>query len=293
MIKPSQELTLKNAAILSLLVYAFFSVANVIAKWVMQTYSFWQLQFTSSLIILIIVSIYAIYARGFKRAFYTQHIGWHALRGSLLAGNLILLLFAISRIPLADVYGLMFLNPIWLALLSILFFKEHVPLSRWVAIIVGFLGVVVIAGPHFVHFDVGMLAALSSGFCFALSALIIRRIGKDEPITLFTMATSIFIITFSAPMLPSNFIVPDAAGWFWITAYALTSLVGILGVVTTFSRYPKPSVIAPMQYTQLIWASALAWVLFGEVPGVNIYIGAALVIGAGVAIIRSGKEKKS
>lgn len=282
-------LTLKQACLIATGVYSLFAIANVISKWLLQTYSPWQIQFTISVFMLVMLGAYQIYKHGLKKAFYTQHIKWHAARGFLLSGNLVLLLYAISRIPLADVYALTFLNPIWLALLSIIFFKEHVPLARWVSIIVGFIGVAIIAGPHYTHFDIGMLAALGAGLFFALSALIIRRIGKDEPVPLFTIATSICMLIITAPMLPGNVIMPDLEGWALMGISSIISMVGILGIVYVFSRFTKQYLVSPMQYTQLIWGAALAWVLFDEVPGINVYIGSVLIIGAGIAIIRSGK----
>src|SRR5690606_15675186 len=105
----------------------------------------------------------------------------------------------------------------------------------------------------------------------------------------FTIATSICMIILTVPMLRNNLIMPDFEGWALMGANALINLAGILGIVFVFSRYPKQYPVAPMQYTQLIWGAALAWVLFGEVPGINVYIGAVLVVGAGIAIIRSGR----
>lgn len=267
--------------------YMLFTMGDTLAKFLQNGYHASQILFTANCVGLLIMCGLAVWTRGPRDAFKTKKWKLHLLRGVLITANTILVLYALTRLPLADFYGIVFLNPLWVALISCFILKEHIPPSRWVAIGVGFLGVLVIAGSHFKEMNLGVFAALIGSFIGANSALLARHIGGSEAPTNFGIAVHLVMVVTAAVWLPHHFVMPTWQDFGLMVAYGTMLSLAMIAISYVFSRSQSVSQIAPLLYTQMLWGVLLGWLVFGNTPTQNVLAGSLLVIGAGIYILKS------
>jgi drug/metabolite transporter (DMT)-like permease len=201
---------------------------------------------------------------------------------------------ALTRIPLADATGIGFASPFITVALAALILKEKVRVYRWSAVAIGFVGVVVMLIPHLDlgHYagpaadaaTVGALLALVSAFSNAGTVIQTRRLTQSETTSAIVFYFSLICAILGALTLPF--------AWHTPTPSELAELIaiGILGGVahiflTESYRHAAASVVAPFDYTAMLWALALGWWFFGELPSPLVYAGGAIVAGAGLFVI--------
>lgn len=246
-----------------------------------------QLVFWRSAVGLATICVAAL-AVGGPRLLATRRIDAHALRS--LSGVMAMFcnFAAYTFLPLADVTALGFAAPLFVVILAALMLGERIHIYRWSAVVAGFAGVLIIVGPH-AQVDtgpalLGSAAALAGAGLSALAMIYLRRMSAHEhsiTIAFYFMLTTATISGATA-----------LAGWNTPTSeetalLVLTGLAGGLGqIALSFSyRYAEASVLAPFDYTALIWAAALGYFVFGELPALPLWIGAAIVVAAGLLIL--------
>lgn len=217
----------------------------------------------------------------------TNNVLTHALRSLSGTASMFCLFTAVTMIPLADVTAITFTAPMFLTLLALLFLGERIHRFRWTALGFGFLGALIMIGPHLSfeqHSGMGALTALGAAMFSAIAMTFLRSMsGGEHAITI----TFYFSLTFMACAA-----LTALAGWPMPTAgqallIVLTALFGVFGqLLMTYSyRYAEASAIAPLDYTNMIMAVLLGYLLFDEVPSLSIWLGAPLVAGAGLLIL--------
>ena len=174
---------------MALLAYLLFTAGDSMGKWLQADYSAAQILTIINFVGFCIVLGIASWMRGPRQVFKSTKWRQHIFRSSLMAISTMLVLFALKNLPLSDFYGIVFLNPIWVAIISLVFLKQKIPAARWAAIFVGFIGVLIIAGPRFAEMNMGAAAAILASLCSAGAALMARHIGGHEPTTNFSLAT--------------------------------------------------------------------------------------------------------
>jgi drug/metabolite transporter (DMT)-like permease len=211
----------------------------------------------------------------------------HALRS--LSGTLAMfcLFAALTMIPLAEVTAIMFTAPMFLTILAMLFLGERIHAFRWTALGIGFLGVLIMVGPHLSFgegMSVGVLAALGNAVLSAIAMMFLRRMSVGEHAITITFYFSLTFTVCAALTAIRGWPAPTATQWVLIV---LAGLFGVFGqLLMTYSyRYAEASTIAPLDYSNLIMAVTLGYLLFGEVPSVSVWIGAPLVVAAGLVIL--------
>ena len=211
--------------------------------------------------------------------------GLHALRGALGVLMLVTFVFAVSRMSMANTYALFLCAPLLVAALSGPLLGNLVPPSRWLAIVVGLIGAVVVLQPSAkgVELLAGLAAAVSA-ICYALSAITINILGRtDSKISMlfwFLVGTGVGAGLLAAPHWESVLTahLPVLAG---------VGLFGALGqyfITEAFSR-ASPFVVAPFEYTAILWAFVLDWAFWQVLPTATVITGAAIVIAGGLFII--------
>ncbi|HET9715228.1 MAG TPA: DMT family transporter [Pseudolabrys sp.] len=201
---------------------------------------------------------------------------------------------ALTRLPLADATAISFASPLITVALAAVFLKERIRVYRWSAVVVGFAGVIVMLVPHISlgHYAsatasvaaIGSLLALASAVCNAGTVIQTRRLTQSETTSSIVFYFSLVCAIAGAMTLPFAWHTPSAGELF-----ALISL-GILGglahiLLTESYRYAPASVVAPFDYSSMLWALLLGYWLFGELPDVMVYIGATIVAAAGLFVI--------
>jgi drug/metabolite transporter (DMT)-like permease len=211
----------------------------------------------------------------------------HALRSLSGTISMFFLFAALTMIPLADVTAISFTAPMFLTVLAMLFLGERIHRFRWTALGIGFLGVLIMVGPHLSFASgstVGALTALGAAMFSALAMMFLRSMsGSEHAITI----TFYFTLTFTicgALTAVQGWPMPSPFQWLLIM---LAALFGVFGqLLMTFSyRYAEASTIAPLDYTNMIMAVIIGYLVFGEIPTLSVWIGAPLVIGAGLIIL--------
>jgi drug/metabolite transporter (DMT)-like permease len=213
-------------------------------------------------------------------------------RGSLSACGMFSNFSALTRLPLADATAISFASPLITVALAAVILKERVRIYRWSAVIVGFFGVIVMLIPHFDlnHYAAAGAASIAAvGSLFALSCnagtvIQTRRLTQSETTSSIVFYFSLICAIAGALTLPF--------AWHSPTLHELTALValGFLGglahiFLTESYRYAAASVVAPFDYSSMLWALLLGYWLFGELPDRLVYLGATIVTGAGLFVI--------
>lgn len=193
-------------------------------------------------------------------------------------------LWAFTRLPMTDGYALVFASPLIVTALSLPVLGERVGVWRWGAVVAGFVGVLVMLRPGFQTLDPGHLAALISAACWAGGILVLRGMrGDNSPVAL----VGVLLCTTLALLWPIAILtwVPAPPGLFALMAVSgfLAGIAHIL-LVLAFRRAPA-AVVAPFQYTQMIWAALFGAIWFNDPLDPFIAVGAAIVIGAGLVIL--------
>lgn len=243
-----------------------------------------------------IVPVLAIYWwRGeIRHAIATKSPFGQLLRGLISAVGMFANFGALARIPIADVTAIGFASPLITVAMAALILKERVRIFRWSAVVIGFGGVIVMLLPHLdfgkyavvatAATTVGSMLALGSAFTNAAAQIQTRRLVRTEKTASIVFYFSIVTAIAGALTLPF--------AWYSPTPFELGQFValGVLGGIghiflTQSYRYATASVIAPFDYSTMIWALLLGWWFFGEVPGVLVLVGAAIVIASGLLVI--------
>jgi drug/metabolite transporter (DMT)-like permease len=211
--------------------------------------------------------------------------GWHIFRGLLQILVLATFVYALRVLSLADTYAIFLSAPLIVTALSVPLLKEHVGWRRWIAIGVGLCGVLVMLRPSGSSLiTVGALAALISAATYAVSGITVSMLTRTEatasialwPMVVMTVLTSLY----SAP----NWVGIRLEHWGWLIA---TGAVGALGtrMLTEAFRAAPASVVAPFEYTALIWGVAIDWLLWNRLPSVRVCLGGSIVIASGLFLI--------
>jgi drug/metabolite transporter (DMT)-like permease len=176
--------------------------------------------------------------------------------------------------------------PLLIVALAAVLLKEQVDTGRWLAIAVGMLGVWTILRPDTAGFVFwASLAAFVSALCYALSALIARRLtNTDSSESLMFSFLGIMALVCLVAALP-NWRAIATADWGWILGIGATGAVAQYLLTEAF-RYAGAAVLAPMEYTALLWGLALDWAIWSALPSPIVYLGAALVVGAGLYVMQ-------
>jgi len=260
-----------------------FSFMDLIVKW-SDNYPIGEVIFFRGFFGLI--PIFLLIPRERLRNFYqTKRHKLHFQRclSGLIA--LIAIFIALRKLPLATVVSISFAAPIFITIMSIFFLNEKVGMYRWLAVLVGFIGIIIITEPGLNSFNIYYLYPII--FCIGLSyvAIVIRRLSLTEPIWLIGFYFSFTIMMTSFLTLPYGWIMPS------LKDFILLSLVGILGgaanlLLTQSYKFSEVSLVSPLKYLSLLFAIFFGYLIWNEIPSYKTLVGASLVILSSIIIFR-------
>jgi drug/metabolite transporter (DMT)-like permease len=207
-----------------------------------------------------------------------------ALRSILLSIDMVLVFYAFVELPLADAYSLIFAVPMVVTALSVPILGEHVGWRRWSAVVVGFIGVLIVLRPGIAELKAGHIAAISSALFFGLSLILVRRIGKDESsgAMIFWMVVALLVV--SGPVMPEVYVPMPAMDLALMAVLGLLSGAGHLMLIRAFRLAPS-AIVAPFHYSQMVWAVIFGLFLFGDIPDRWVIAGSTVIIGSGLYIL--------
>lgn len=272
-----------KGALLALLAFAIFATHDVFVKILGAVYSPFQIVFFSVLFSFPLATI-VLMRDATPGTLVPRHPWWMALRTGAAVVTGISAFYAFTVLPLAQTYAILFAAPLLITILAIPVLGEVVRLHRWMAVIVGLTGVLVVLRPGSTDLTLGHAAALAAAVGSSFASIIVRRIGADErPIVMLIYP------------LMANFILMGGALYFVYEPMPIEHL-GLVALVASFawlagrfiiSAYQngEAAIIAPMQYSQIIWAALFGALFFEESIDKMTLLGAAIIISSGLYIV--------
>lgn len=211
----------------------------------------------------------------------------HARRSLSGTASMFCLFNALTMIPLADVTAISFTTPMFITVLAMIFLGERIHRFRWTALGFGFLGVIIMIGPHLTldaEATPGVLTALGGALFSAVAMIFLRRMSGGEHAVTITFYFSLTFTICAGLTSLRGWPMPTPMQWLLIFGAGLFGVFGQL-LMTYAYRYAEASTIAPLDYSNMIMAVVLGYLFFGEIPTVDVWIGAPLVVGAGLLIL--------
>jgi drug/metabolite transporter (DMT)-like permease len=226
------------------------------------------------------------------RMLLPRPLGLQVLRGVFTVWGIGFFYWAVRYIPLASTTSIYFLAPLVVTALSPIVLNEPVDVRRWIAVIVGFLGVSLILRPDLHEFNKGSLIAFVGGISIGLFYICNRKLATGPP-AIVMLAHSVLIgAVLTSFVVPFVWVSPSPADLPLIAAFVLCALVGQGLLMASFKHAPA-SIVAPFQYSAIIAATLFGFIVLGEFPDWLTILGIAVVVGSGVYIaVREGRVKK-
>ena len=270
--------------------YAIFSAHDVVVKQLSQSYSIFQILFFS--IVFGFPVAILLHAREVsERNLFPVHPYWLALRSVVAALAALCVFYAFQNIPFAQAYALLFTTPLFITLLSVPFLGETVGLRRFVAVIIGLLGVVVVLNPVGLALGLGHLSALIGAMFAATGAIILRKIGPDErPVVLLLAQMFGGLIIFGA-LMPYGFSPPHINDLFASMFMAVLAAIAGFFIIKAYRSAPAV-VVAPSQYSQILWGVLSGYLFFEEKLQWNTVIGSVFIVSSGIYILMRENKKE-
>ncbi|MPQ94290.1 EamA family transporter [Thioclava sediminum] len=272
-----------RGASLGLTSMAIFATHDVIIKHLGQTYSPVQIVFFAALLSFPLLSVILL---NDKRggSLRPVHPGWVAGRVFTTVVTGLCAFYAFSTLPLAQVYPLLFAMPLLVTVFSIPILGEKVGIHRWAAVILGLIGVVIVVRPGQADLAPGHFAAMTAAVTGSLASVIVRKIGSEER----------SVVLLLSPLLGNVIVMAILLPFVWqplqIGDLGLMAVIAIFGLTASFLqilayRAGEAAIVAPMQYSQILWAVFYGWIIFHESVDIPTLVGAGVVILSGIYIV--------
>jgi drug/metabolite transporter (DMT)-like permease len=273
----------------NLLAWALLPFMDTIAKYLSSDLSFFQITWARYFFTV-------FFTLPFMFFFFRKNLTWttqpklQIFRGLTLFFANILFFYAISVISMAKALTLAFVAPLITTALSPIFLGEKVGLRRWSAVIVGFIGSLIVVRPGFVEFNLASLAALGTGFFYGIYLVVTRKLhSSDSPLLtlLLTGVVGFFVSTFFVPIV---WVSPTANQWGLLSLMGIFACLGHLFLILSL-KYADASKLAPFGYFEIVTNVILGYYFFGDFPHYWTWVGLTIIICSGIYI--SVREKAS
>lgn len=272
-----------KGALFALVAFAVFATHDVIIKTLGAAYSPIQIVFFSVLFSFPLATM-SLLRDPTEGTLLPRHPYWMMLRtvAAVLTG--ISAFYAFSVLPLTQVYAIIFASPLLITILAIPILGEPVKLRRWMAVLVGLCGVLIVLRPGQSSLELGHIAALTAAVCGAIASIVVRKIGREERtvvIMLYPMTANFVVMGSLLGTVYKPMPVEHLGG---IAVIAVFAWVGGRFLITAYNA-GEAMIVAPMQYSQIIWATIFGALFFAEYPDLPTIIGAAIIIASGLYIV--------
>ena len=214
-------------------------------------------------------------------AMRTGRIGAYALRGVLAATNMTLLFFAVSLIPVADLTAIVFIRPMFVAVLAMLILGEMVGPRAWIAILVGFAGAMVVVRPGFAEVNAGALLALASAATAALTFVLVKNLTRTEAPDVIAFYQPVFVLPIAGIATLFVWTAPTEWDLFWCAGLGFLAVVTHRAMNRAFAATDL-TLLQPLDFLRLPIAALLGFLAFGEVPDLFVWVGGAVIFAASI-----------
>lgn len=259
-----------------------YATHDAIIKLLGASYSPLQSAFFVALMSLPVLAVVA--ARRPRVDLWPRHPGWVGLRSLCMLLNVLSAMTAFALLPLTQVYAILFTMPLLITLLSVPMLGERIGPHRLVAVLLGLAGVLIVLRPGQAELGLGHICTLVSALCGSMSAVIARRLGGSERTLVLVLWPVLLNLTVCALALPFVYQPMPGAD---LGLAGLVALFGLMGAVLNVRAYraAEAAVVAPMQYSQILWATLYGWLLFSELPDGATLLGITVIVASGLYIL--------
>jgi drug/metabolite transporter (DMT)-like permease len=231
------------------------------------------------------VMLLAVGWRGEWRRLLPERWWPHLARGVLAVGMLSLFVYSLQTLPLTETYAIFLCAPLIVTALSALLLQEHVDWHRWLAVVLGLLGVLIMLRPSASHFvSIGAAAAVGAALCYSLSAITIRTLARRESTLSIAFSFVVAVGFVNGAIALPHWVPVQPTHWPWILVIGITGALGQMLMIQAF-RVASPARVAPFEYTALLWGLMFDWMLWRTLPDQRTIIGGAIVTASGLYVI--------
>ena len=260
-----------------------FSLMDLVVKW-SDGYPLGQVLFFRGFVGALIYFL-IIPRERIKNFYYTKRAGLHFLRCFFGLIALLSIFTALRNLPLATVVSISFAAPIFTTIFSIFFLSEKVGVYRWLAVFIGFVGIIIIAEPGLTELNIYYIYPIIFCLGMAYVAISIRQLSRTEPVWLISLYFSISITIVSLTTIPSGWIVPSLSDFIILTFLGIFGGFANLWLSQSY-KYSEVSLVTPLKYLGLVFAIIFGYFIWEETPTLKTLAGSILVILSSVIIFR-------
>jgi drug/metabolite transporter (DMT)-like permease len=267
-----------------------FTLMSAVVRFLGQTLPLGEIVFARSFIALIPLLMWMAWRGQLASGLRTSHPWAHVLRSGVGAFAMFLNFGALALLPLADATAIGFTIPLFTVMLAALFLGEVVRVRRWSAVVVGLVGVLVMLSPHIGSQPrgdgsmLGAILALAGAFAVAVAMTQVRHLSRTETTSSLVFYFSIVCTLAGLATLPWGWVVPTRFEFMMMIGAGFLGGMGQI-LITESYRHADASVVAPFSYSSMLYAVAIGYLWFGEVPQPIVLLGAAIIIASGLFVI--------
>src|SRR5258708_10620558 len=267
-------------ALLTMLAMLCFAGMDAISKWLVADYAVSQMMWIRSALFFLF-AWFVVRRRGLRAALSSRRPWLQAVRSLVAVVEGAAFVLAFRYLPLADTHAIAATAPLMVIALGVLFLGERAAKARWLAVAVGFVGVLLIVRPGFRSLDWPMLLPLSGALLWAGYQVLTRLASRNDPPDTSLVWAALMAVVTTTFVGPLYWQWPTAAAWTLMIAISLMGAVAHFALIKALD-YAEAGAVQPYAYTLLVWVTILGFVIFGDVPAVWTILGAAIVVLSGL-----------
>ncbi|MGB1161057.1 MAG: DMT family transporter [Alphaproteobacteria bacterium] len=267
----------------ALLGFVIFSSHDALIKVLGGNYAVFQIVFFSVLFSFVPMTL--IMATDRTEASFVPHKPWYLLlRTATVIIGMICGFYAFTVLTLAEAYSLLFASPLLITALSVPFLGEKVGKRRWAAVVLGLIGVIIVLRPGLQPLSLGHIAGLTAAVANSIGAIVVRKVGREERSQTLILFPMVAVLLIMALVMPGTYKPMPLLDLGVLALMGLLLIGGQMMVLNAYRNAPA-ALIAPMQYSQIIWAALFGFIFFSEIPDLWVATGSVLIISSGVFVV--------
>lgn len=281
---------IRRGVALAVCAVALFTVMISLVKWLSAWFAPMQIAFFRA-VCATAICLPVVLADAGIAGLRTRQPGAYVLRGLVGCGSIATSFYGVTLMPIADWVALTFMVPLFVAAMSAPMLGESVGWRRWLAILAGFAGILIIVPPTGTASLWALAVGITAQMLVAFALVLIRRMGSAERTTTIVFYYMVGISMITLVLAPLDWRGPQGAQWLWLIAVGLVA-GGAHLLITAAYRLAPASVIAPLDYTGIVWAMLIGWFVWTEKPDANLFLGLPLVVGSGLYVVINATRRQ-
>ena len=276
-----------NGVCIMILGAGVLSMNDAATKYLAETYPMGQVLGLRQSVALLVILAYVWWSGSWEKL-RINHRSGQAWRAAVHCGSAVLIIWALTLLPIATVTAIVFSSPLVVLIFSMRFLGEGVSWQRWIAVIIGFTGVLVIVRPGGVSFEWALLVAVSAAIVSGFRDLLTRRLSRTDTSISMLFWASALLITLSLLTIPFGWHPLTLGGSFWLIINGLLN-AGAHFLMIEALRLGDAALVSPFRYSAILWAILTGFIVWNQLPDTFTVVGAAMLIISGILISRPSR----